>query len=598
MNNKDTEKTIGLLKRISLVSAIFAVLLCVLIIVNFVQTNRIDPLNTTALNALTERLKSNPADEKLRDEIRELDLLARKAFFTNQWQVRAGGYMLLISVLVMFICLKSIEAMQTQLPAMPTSDKSDFWNNEKLKSKWVTYTGIGVVAMSFLLAFLTHQQLGKNLSTASTEKIATKDSVQNSAIPNKQSDEKQVATNQPTKDSTSNNKKVVAREFPTQEEIKNNFPSFRGPNGIGLSNHKNIPVNWDGKSGKNIKWKFEIPLAGNNSPIIWNDRVFISGAKDQKKQIYCIDINSGKLLWTCDIASDNSGQAPQVSAETGQAAPTLTTDGIRVYGIFSTGDLIAVDWDGKKVWSKNLGLPQNHYGHSSSLIMFNNLVIVQFDQRSGAFVAAFDGKSGKEIWKTPRPDVKISWSSPILIHSKSGAEVVLGSEPFVISYNAANGKELWRMDCLSGEVGPSLAYSNGLVFSVNEYAKLAAIEIGASPKIKWEDTEFLSDVPSPVANDEYLFLSTSYGTVVCFDAKTGTKFWTKELGNNVYASPMIVEGKVYLLDKKGVMHILKIDKTYTVVGTPQIGESAVSTPAFADGKIILRGEKNLFCVGK
>jgi len=114
--------------------------------------------------------------------------------------------------------------------------------------------------------------------------------------------------------------------------------------------------------------------------------------------------------------------------------------------------------------------------------------------------------------------------------------------------------------------------------------------------IFWEDDEYLSDVPSPVVTNNYLFVPTSYGMMVCYDAQTGTKYWEKEFDNTIYASPIISEGKVYLIDKQGVMHIFKVDKEYVSLGEPQLGEKIVSTPAFSNGRIYLRGYDNLYCI--
>jgi outer membrane protein assembly factor BamB len=387
--------------------------------------------------------------------------------------------------------------------------------------------------------------------------------------------------------------------FPTQQEINNNSAAFRGPGSNGVVFQRGFPTSWNGSSGKNIKWKTAIPLTGYNSPIVWNDKIFLSGASATKREVYCFDLNTGKILWQTlvDKIPGSSATAPKVNGETGFAAPTLTTDGRRVYAIFANGDLIALDFEGKKVWAKNLGLPKNHYGHSSSLIMYRDLLIVQYDQSGNTNVMAFAGKTGEQVWKTSR-DVKITWASPILVNTGKQMEVMLVAEPFVISYNPATGKELWRFNCISGEVGPSLAYADGVVYSVNDYSKLAAVQIGASPKLLWESDEYLSDIPSPVATAKYVFLPTSYGMMLCYDAKTGEKYWEKDFGTPTYASAMLVDGNVWQMDKKGVMHIFKADKTYTSVSEPALGEGSVCTPAFVEGKIIIRGDKNLYCIGK
>jgi outer membrane protein assembly factor BamB len=167
----------------------------------------------------------------------------------------------------------------------------------------------------------------------------------------------------------------------------------------------------------------------------------------------------------------------------------------------------------------------------------------------------------------------------------------------IASYNPEDGKEMWHVNCISGEVGPSIAYANGVVYSVNDFSKLSAIEIGDPPKLLWEDSEYLSDIPSPLATGKFLFLVTSYGATVCYDAKSGTKYWEQEFETPTYASPMLAEGKVFLMDKKGVMHIFMADQTYKAVAQPAIGEGSSCTPAFADGKIVIRGDKHLFCIG-
>jgi outer membrane protein assembly factor BamB len=229
--------------------------------------------------------------------------------------------------------------------------------------------------------------------------------------------------------------------------------------------------------------------------------------------------------------------------------------------------------------------------------MYRDLLIVQYDQSGNTNVIAFAGKTGDQVWKTSR-DVKITWASPILVNTGKQMEVMLVAEPFVISYNPATGKELWRFNCISGEVGPSLAYADGVVYSVNDYSKLAAVQIGTSPQLLWESDEYLSDIPSPVATSKYVFLPTSYGMMLCYDAKTGEKYWEKDFGTPTYASTMLVDGNVWQMDKKGIMHIFKADKTYTSVSEPALGEGSVCTPAFAGGKIIIRGDKNLYCIGK
>jgi outer membrane protein assembly factor BamB len=594
------QNTIRLLHSIAFAAAMLAFVICILVSVNYFQVKSSDPLNSPVMKSLVEKYKSSPDDEQLKAEIRELDLLARKAFFTNQWQIKTGGYMLLFSVLIVIICLKTAELMTAKIPVVPDVATDNFWDLRKINRKWVAYSGILLVFVSLLFAFLTHNELGKTLNLTAKSAIVTSDStITQVENPIAKTDSTSVtdSTSLYSQDSTTLTQSMDG--YPTQQEINANSPSFRGPGGNGIVFQRGFPTNWNGSSGKNIKWKTAIPLTGYNSPIVWNDKIFLSGASATKREVYCFDLNSGKILWqtVVDKIPGSSATPPKVHGETGFAASTLTTDGRRVYAIFANGDLIALDFEGKKVWAKNLGLPKNHYGHSSSLIMYRDLLIVQYDQSGNTNIMAFAGKTGEQVWKTSR-DVKITWASPILVNTGKQMEVMLVAEPFVISYNPATGKELWRFNCISGEVGPSLAYADGVVYSVNDYSKLAAVQIGASPKLLWESDEYLSDIPSPVATSKYIFLPTSYGMMICYDAKTGEKYWEKDFGTPTYASAMLVDGNVWQMDKKGIMHIFKADKTYTSVSEPALGEGSVCTPAFVGGKIIIRGDKNLYCIGK
>jgi outer membrane protein assembly factor BamB len=614
-------------KGVAIVAGVYSLIFCILIIANFTQINRVDPVNTKVINVLVERLKANPSDNQLREEIRQLDLLARKAYFTNQWQIRNGGYMLLIGVLVLIIALQFTRLATKGLPVVSADGDEKFLIGQKKARLWVSIGGSAIVVLALVFAFITKSQLKSTFENAASPSIvettqpavgdqtqaSTSDSIKvaevitNDAVKNSNPEKTDIVSStktndsptEPTQQKANASQVTVADGFPSDKELKNNFPNFRGFGGNAIAFQKNIPTGWDGTLGQNILWKVAIPLPGYNSPVIWGDKIFVAGANATKREVYCFDKNSGKLLWTAngDNIQGTPIKSPDVTGDTGQSAPTISTDGRKVYVIFANGDIIAVDMNGSRVWAKNLGVPQNHYGHSSSLITYKNLVIVQYDQRVNPRVLALSTANGDEVWSTPRK-VKISWSSPILVNTGKRDELMLVSEPSVASYDPATGKQLWSIDCISGEVGPSLAYSDGVVFALNEYASLTAIKVGDTPEKLWESSDYLSDVPSPVATDKYLFVVTSYGTVVCYDSKNGTSYWTKDFENGFYSSPIIAEGRIYLMDKQGIMHIVNADKTYTLVGEAKLGEKSVCTPAFANGRIYIRGDKNLYCIGK
>lgn len=623
MDTKFSNKPVNLSlwRGVAIVSGVFAILICAMVIVNYLQINKVDPVNTEVINTLVERLNENPNDAQLREQIREMDLLVRKAFFTNQWEVRTGAYLLLLSIIVMIIAMQVMKMGKKNLPSVDEDYQQNIIQYQKNARKWVSIGGSVLIVVTLILAFVTHKDLGTRFTDAAkiakVETVASEVKATPEAAKPVVAEKKEVEKLEELKASEPEVKKetkteVVEKpvetkavasvnkykgEYPTKAMMAN-FPSFRGPGGNGIAYLKNVPTEWDGASGKNIKWKVETALHAYNSPVVWGDKLFLSGADANQKQVYCYDKNSGKLLWTADVKDiAGSSAAPEVTPDTGHAAASVSTDGKSVFAIFSNGDLIALDMKGKQVWSKNLGVPDNHYGHSSSLVVFEDKLIVQYDHKKSGKVMALSTKTGDQIWSTDRK-VKVSWASPVIVKNGGRVEVILASDPCVASYDAQTGEELWKLDCITGEVGPSVAYANGIVFALNEYASLVAIKTGAQPEVLWEAYDYLSDVPSPIATDKYLFVVTSYGLIACYDVLSGELYWEHEFDNGFYASPILVDDKIYLLDRAGSMHIFKADKEFVSVATSNLGEKSDSTPAFADGHIYIRAGKNLYCIGK
>ncbi len=583
--------------RIAVVAGIFALLICVLLVANYIQVKKSDPVNMTVINTLVERLYENPADSALRKEIRTLDLLSRKAYFTSQWQIRTGGYLLLASIALMIISLQVVEYRRKISPVLSTDTVDETMLQNRKARKWIVMGGGVILLTAVVFGVLSSNDLADKFNSLSggnggsfEQDIEAGDiTVTDLAAGTPDT------ANGPAGAAETADTAVAAPAGSTPAVSTDNFPNFRGTGGVGIASKRNIPVSWDGKAGTNVLWKAAIPLPGHNSPIVWGDRVFIAGANGSKQEVYCYDRNNGKILWTTPVGTGT--KKPKVSEETGFAAPTAVTDGTGVYVIFSTGDIVGIDMNGKKIWERDLGLPENYYGHSSSLMLYNGSIIVQFDQRSSQKIMALSVKTGKNVWSTDR-QCKISWSSPIVVNTGKKTEIITVAEPNVTAYDPANGAELWKIECISGEVGPSPAYANGIVFAVNDYSKLSAIRLGDQPTLLWENNEFLSDIPSPVATDKYLFIATSYGMVACYDAVTGQKYWEKDFGKSIYSSPMIVENKVYVQDITGIMHIFSAGKEFKLIGESKLGEYSASTPAFTNGRIYIRGEENLYCIGK
>jgi outer membrane protein assembly factor BamB len=545
-----------LARKIVLITAIFAFILSILMIANYIQTKSIEPLKSPALTQLMLQLQKDHDNIALKEQIRSLDLLARKAYFTNQWQIRTGGFLLFTSLVIMLLSLKFLNSKKTKYPDLEKEPDPDMsWEEKVLARKYITYSGLVLIILALITGILSDSEV---YETGLSQKAT----------------------------------------FPSIDEIRKNWNSFRGQGGLGIAHQSDVPIDWDGNTGKNIIWKLALPKPGFNSPIVWENNLFLSGADKTGQEVYCIDVNSGKIIWNTklDDIPGSPVKKPKVTNDTGYAAPTMTTDGQRIFVIFTTGDLACLDYTGKRVWVKNLGVPDNHYGHSSSLILYQDLLLIQYDHNESRQLIALQSATGNQVYSTVRND-QISWASPILIDTGERFEVILNSNPHVISYDPATGQELWRVNCMYGEVAPSPAFSDMMVFAVNEFATLAAIKLGNKPDIAWEYDEELSEVSSPVAISGLLFMASSYGSVSCFNIKNGERHWYHEFDEGFYSSPIVVGDMIYLMDMAGVTHIFKADKNFELISEPALGEKAMTIPAFMPGRIYIRGEKFLYCIG-
>jgi outer membrane protein assembly factor BamB len=390
-----------------------------------------------------------------------------------------------------------------------------------------------------------------------------------------------------------------ASDTASAQALDKNWPSFRGPNSLGHAPDANPPLKWNAADGTGVLWKIALPKHGMSSPIAWGDRIFLTGADEDSRQLYCVDADSGKLLWQHDVTgvpgSPDDGKIPEVLEEAGFAAPTPTTNGKYVAAIFATGELVCVNFEGKRIWIKHLGIPRNYYGHASSLLCHDNLLFVQYDQKENAQLLAFDLASGKPVWQAKRG--AMSWSSPILVENKSRMELILTDSKAVEGYDPTSGKCLWRVECLDGEIASSAAYANGTVFVANEGAPASAIDISSPDrKILWQWEEALPDAASPVANENYLIVPTSFGMISCLDGKTGEVLWEHEFDQGFSSSPIFVTDRVYIVDVSGMMQIFKMDDEFDLLGAADFGEPVYASPAFVDDRIYVRSLDHLFCV--
>ena len=561
----------------AVVAGAFSLIVCALLVHNDLQRRRTDPLNSSELEELKTRLLQDPRSAPLKEEIRALDLRLRQDYFRRREFSRVGGYLLLGGVLVFLAGLKSAGALRKRVPIPGTDlDRAAPPEGAPESAAW-SVAAFGLVAGSALLWLALLPR-----TSASREFWAAVDGAEVPA--------------------------VAEVAYPSPEELGRNWPRFRGPGGLGVSAHTNLPTSWNGRTGEGIQWKVPVALPGENSPVVWGDRIFLTGATAERREVYCFDANSGSLRWQRVVPRlpGSPSEPPGVMAETGFAAPTAATDGRRVYAIFANGDLAAFEVGGEPAWARSLGLPDNPYGHASSLTMYRDLLLVLFDQGarrdSLSAVMGLEARSGRTVWQTARP-VPHSWASPIVIDAAAGPQLVTCADPWVMAHDPATGEELWRVDCLMGDVAPSPVFANRLVFAAQAGAYLAAIRPDGRGDVTdthlvWTAEDGLPDIPSPASNGELVFLVTTYGGILtCYDVRDGTLVWEQELGASFESSPTVVGDRVYLMSQDGVMHIFAAARTYRELGRGELGEASNTCPAFLNGRIYIRGKEHLYCIG-
>ena len=414
------------------------------------------------------------------------------------------------------------------------------------------------------------------------------------------------------------------------------WPGWRGPGGQGVASATGLPTEWS--ATKNVAWKTPIPGRGHSSPVVWGDRIFLTtaiegevvpGAKavthmdegkefvhpdavgadrKHKFEVLAIDAKTGKILWE-KVAFEGT---PYDSAhrKASFASPTAATDGERVYAFFGAEGLYAYDYEGKLAWKASLGsIAAMGVGYGTSPVLHEGLVIIQCDEDSGekSFIVAFDARTGKEAWRTPRK-VQVSWATPVVVPAGSRDELVTVGNEWLIAYDPATGKELWRARGLESNAVPSPVAGKDLVILTSGYPAKKAIaikpggtgDVTGTDRILWTYDKGTAYVPSPILYGDFVYLVTDKGLITCLDAKTGAVKYEggrPPVPATFMASPVALDGKILLASQDGDVFVIKAGPAHQVLGTNSLGEPISASPAIANGRLYIRGEKTLFAIG-
>jgi outer membrane protein assembly factor BamB len=385
--------------------------------------------------------------------------------------------------------------------------------------------------------------------------------------------------------------------------VVEDWPRFRGPNGSGTSTDATIPVQFS--TTDNVLWKVELPGAGNSSPIIVGNRLFLQTASSDGKErsLLCLDASTGKTLWS----KPAPGHAAATHKKNTLASSTPASDGERVFVIFWNGDeqsLAAFALDGKSLWQQELGAFKSQHGAGVSPIVANGKVIVPNDQDGKSVLLTFDAVTGKPGWSAPRaPCPACSYSAPFVMDDK----LVVASSTGVTAYELATGKAKWNWqwkwpneDKMLRMVGsPVLAEGVILLQTGNGAGNSNAVAVKADGSgVAWEKNRDFPYVPTFLVHEQHLYVATDKGFAMCVNAKTGNIVWRERLGGGFTASPVLIAGKVYAPSEEGTVFVFEASTKFKQLAKNNLGETIYASPAVNDGKLYIRGQKHLFCIGK
>ena len=433
------------------------------------------------------------------------------------------------------------------------------------------------------------------------------------------------------------------------------WPRFRGPNGSGVSEARDLPMEFG--PGKNLAWKVNAP-PGSSSPVIAGDRVWLAGYEGNRRLVWCLDLKNGAQLWERSI---EAVRTERKSVPNDAASSTPVTDGSNAYVLFSDVGLVAYALDGGERWRVPLGPFTPPHGMSSSPILTGDVVVIVADQIADSYIAAFDAASGKPRWKTPRPNFVGGYSTPVVCRGQ-----VLAAGPLeLVAYAPMTGKRLWsapkmgvmpigsavshkdRVFVNNGAVPPfeSLAkelkadrngdgkltpdefpdpsfkeavlaidrvYGNGdgavdkaewdgalkLMQTLNA---LVAVQVeGSQPKELWRITKSLPDVPSPLLYQNVLYLLKDGGIMTSVDPETGDVLRRERLAGaegRYFASPVAGDGKIFAVSEAGKIAVVKAGREWELLTVNALGEECYATPALAEKQILVRTQRALWAFG-
>ncbi len=398
--------------------------------------------------------------------------------------------------------------------------------------------------------------------------------------------------------------------------VAQDWPAFRGPTGDGIYvSDQKPPLRWDGRTGKNIKWKVSLSRPANGSPIVSNGRVFLTCPEDSKgkrRRLMCFDRKDGRELWSRVVAFDKVMPTHKTNPYGGT---TPVADGKRVVVWHSSAGLYCYDFAGKEIWKRDFGEFRHRWGYGTSPVLHERKVILHTGPGKQVFMAALDLRDGRTIWRTDEPldgdgqdnvegRLMGSWCTPIVVRGK----IICTMPTRVVAYAPKDGRILWwcsGLSCKRGDLiysSPAMAGNTCLVIAGFEGPELG-IRIGGKGDVTkshrlWRHPRRQSNIGSGVVVDGHLYRTASRGELICMDPATGERLWNgRPAKGQIWSSVVYAAGHLFVMNQKGTTIVFRPDPgKLVVVAKNELSESTNSTPAISDGEIFLRTHEHLYCV--
>jgi outer membrane protein assembly factor BamB len=389
-----------------------------------------------------------------------------------------------------------------------------------------------------------------------------------------------------------------------------NWPQWRGPTGQGVSAEKNVPVKWDATSG--VRWRVALPERGNSTPIVWDDRVFLTQAAGGGKSrgVWCLNRRDGSILWKSAVSvtenePTHDGNPPCSSSP--------VTDGERVIAWMGSAGVVCYDFSGREVWRRELG-PQRHiWGWASSPVLHGDVCLLNFGPGERQFFAALGKKSGAVHWQVEiaQPEKpgqwQGSWSTPLMVATSGTPLAILSIPNRLVAFDPATGKEIWSAGGLNPLVYTSPLHADGVILANGGYnGAVLAVRTGGSGDVTdshrlWHQPKSPQRIGSGVIHDGHVYIVDDPGTAECIKLQTGEVVWKERLpakgSATNWSSAVLADGNIYSLSQGGDVCVFKAATKFEIVAVNSLEEPANASVAISNGDVFVRTHRSLWCIG-